>query len=88
MVDTTIDKVAIPAIKLICIDLDGTVLNSSKQITAANRRAIDRARDAGIDVAIRSILPSPAMEWGCLIPPSAFRVPLSCLSTMRCSVMD
>ncbi len=54
MVDATIDKVAIPAIKLICIDLDGTVLNSSKQITAANRRAIDRARDAGIDVAIAS----------------------------------
>lgn len=41
-------------IKLICLDLDGTLLNSSKQVSDANRAAIRRALDAGIAVAIAS----------------------------------
>lgn len=41
-------------VRLICLDLDGTLLNSSKQVSDANRAAIKRALDAGIAVAIAS----------------------------------
>lgn len=39
-------------IRLIAIDLDGTLLDSRWQVPAANRRAIARAIDAGVHVAV------------------------------------
>ena len=39
-------------IRLIALDLDGTVLDSHGQIPDANRTAIARAIDAGVEVAI------------------------------------
>lgn len=37
-------------IKLIALDLDGTLLNSKKELSAANRAALKRAADAGIEI--------------------------------------
>jgi Cof subfamily protein (haloacid dehalogenase superfamily) len=37
---------------MLVIDLDGTLLNRSGEVSDANRRAIDHARDAGIEVII------------------------------------
>lgn len=37
---------------LIAIDLDGTLLNSSRDVSGASLRAIQRARDAGVRVAV------------------------------------
>lgn len=54
MVNATLDNVDISGIKLICLDLDGTLLGSSKQVSLGNRAAIKRALDAGIKVAIAS----------------------------------
>lgn len=54
MVEATLDKIDIPDIRLICLDLDGTLLDSSKQVSQENRAAIRRAQDADIDVAIAS----------------------------------
>lgn len=41
-------------VKLVCLDLDGTLLNSSKRVSDANRAAIARLLDTGIAVAIAS----------------------------------
>ncbi len=41
-----------PAIELIALDLDGTLLASDETISAANRTAISRALDAGIRVVL------------------------------------
>ncbi len=41
-------------IRLLCLDLDGTLLDDEKNISDANRAAIARARRAGIAVAIAS----------------------------------
>ena len=41
-------------VKLVCLDLDGTLLNPAKQLSAGNRAAIERARAAGLHVAIAS----------------------------------
>ncbi len=38
------------AIKLILLDLDGTLLNSDKQISPANYRALERAAAAGVHI--------------------------------------
>ena len=54
MVGATLGELDIPDIKLICLDLDGTLFNSSKQVSQGNRAAIKRALDAGIKVAIAS----------------------------------
>lgn len=54
MVGAALGNVDIPGIKLICLDLDGTLLNSSKRVSQGNRVAIKRALDAGIKVAIAS----------------------------------
>ena len=39
-------------VKLICLDLDGTLLNSNLEISKANREAIEQARSKGIKVAL------------------------------------
>ncbi|MDH6367930.1 MULTISPECIES: HAD family hydrolase [Breznakia] len=44
--------------KLICVDLDGTLLNSRNMITPQNKKAIRKALDAGIEVAIVSGRPN------------------------------
>ena len=41
-------------IKLIALDLDGTLLHSDKSISEANRRAVRRALDSGIHVVLAS----------------------------------
>ncbi len=40
--------------KLICIDMDGTLFNSSKEISQRNKEAIRKAQEAGIKVVIAS----------------------------------
>ena len=40
------------AIKLIAVDIDGTLVNSQKQVTAAVRDAVLEAAEAGIEVAL------------------------------------
>jgi Cof subfamily protein (haloacid dehalogenase superfamily) len=42
------------AVKLLCLDLDGTLLASNKRVSAGNRRSIERAREAGLHVALAS----------------------------------
>lgn len=54
MVDVALDSVDISEIKLICLDLDGTLLDSSKKVSQGNRDAIARVLAAGIEVAIAS----------------------------------
>lgn len=39
-----------PDVKLIALDLDGTLLNSNKELTPGNRAALDRAAAAGIEI--------------------------------------
>lgn len=39
-------------VKLICLDMDGTLLDSNREISAENRLAIDRARAKGIYVTL------------------------------------
>lgn len=39
-------------IKLIAIDLDGTLLNKQKAVTAANKRALQAAKDQGVKIVI------------------------------------
>lgn len=39
-------------IKLICIDMDGTLLNNNHEVTRENKIALKRARDMGITIAI------------------------------------
>lgn len=41
-------------VKLLCLDLDGTLLDPAKQVSAGNRAAIARARETGLHVAIAS----------------------------------
>lgn len=54
MVGAALSNVDNPGIKLICLDLDGTLLDSSKRVSQGNRSAIKRALNAGIKVAIAS----------------------------------
>ena len=54
MVDISSVGVPTTSIELICLDLDGTLLNSSKQVSDDSRAAIKRALDAGVAVAIAS----------------------------------
>lgn len=51
------------AIKLITIDLDGTLLNDQKQVSERNRNAIIEAEKRGVMVTISSGRCSPAV-WG------------------------
>lgn len=50
-------------IKLISLDLDGTLLDPSGQITAASRAAIARARAAGVRVVLNTGRPIPEVLW-------------------------
>ena len=47
-------RAAAQKVKLICLDLDGTLCARDKSIPAANADAIRRAREAGITVAVAS----------------------------------
>ena len=37
-------------VRLIALDLDGTLLNSAKQLTERNRRALERAAERGVEI--------------------------------------
>lgn len=50
------------SIKLIALDLDGTLLNSQKQISSANKKALKKASQAGVKVVITTGRPLPAVE--------------------------
>lgn len=39
-------------IRLLAVDLDGTLLNSNSEISARNRQALERANEAGVEVAV------------------------------------
>ena len=41
-----------PSIRLLALDIDGTLLNSQFQISDANLSALQRARAAGIEVVL------------------------------------
>lgn len=49
-------------IKLITIDVDGTLVTPLKRLTKANIRAIDKARDAGVHIALASGRPYSGMK--------------------------
>ena len=51
------------SIKLITIDLDGTLLNSAKQVSERNRRALMAAEAQGVMVTLASGRCSPVV-WG------------------------
>jgi len=40
--------------KLIAIDLDGTLLNSSGEVSLNNRRALKKAMDNGMEIVLAS----------------------------------
>lgn len=46
------------AIKLIAIDMDGTLLNPQHEVTAAVKSAISRARDKGCPLCLRPVVRS------------------------------
>lgn len=49
-------------IKLITIDVDGTLVTPLKRLTEKNIKAIDRARDAGVHIALASGRPYSGMK--------------------------
>ena len=49
-------------IKLIALDLDGTLLNSSKEISKENRLAINAARQKGVHVVLTTGRPLIAIQ--------------------------
>ena len=49
-------------IKLIALDLDGTLLNSSKEISKENRLAINAARQKGVQVVLTTGRPLIAIQ--------------------------
>ena len=52
MVDTSL--AAASRIRLVCLDLDGTLCDSQKNISPGNRAALARAREAGLSIAVAS----------------------------------
>ena len=50
-------------IKLISLDLDGTLLNPQGQVTAASKEAIAKARAAGVRVVLNTGRPAPEVLW-------------------------
>ncbi len=48
--------------KLIALDMDGTLLNSDKQISEPNKEAIRQARAAGVTVVLASGRPLEGMQ--------------------------
>lgn len=51
---------AIPDIRLICIDIDGTLLNSSHQIPPENQKAISRVAGQGVVISLMTARPPDA----------------------------
>ncbi|WP_265456166.1 Cof-type HAD-IIB family hydrolase [Enterococcus sp. HY326] len=49
-------------IKLIAIDLDGTLLNSEKKISEANKLALQKAKDAGVKIVLCTGRPLRGIE--------------------------
>lgn len=49
-------------IKLLALDLDGTLLTSQKEVTPANRKALQLAREQGVKVVITTGRPLKAIE--------------------------
>ena len=47
---TPLPAFTMPEIRLIALDLDGTLLNSEKQLSQVNRAALERAADMGIHI--------------------------------------
>ncbi|CQR25534.1 HAD superfamily hydrolase [Streptococcus varani] len=50
------------SIKLIALDLDGTLLNGKKEISEVNKKALQEARQQGVKVVITTGRPLPAVE--------------------------
>ena len=50
-------------IKLLALDLDGTLLNADKKISQRNREAIFAARAKGVKVVLTTGRPLKAMEY-------------------------
>ncbi len=59
----------LPPVELIAIDIDGTLMHSGGDVTARTCRALERARTAGIEIAIatgrRHRYASPILERAC-----------------------
>ncbi|MGX6978432.1 Cof-type HAD-IIB family hydrolase [Vagococcus elongatus] len=68
-------------IKLVAIDLDGTLLNSQKQISEENKRVIQNAKDAGVKVVVCTGRPlmgvAPLLEELNLMDPGDYTVTLN-----------
>lgn len=52
MLESSENSIATDNIRLIALDLDGTLLNSHGELSPRNREAIDRARTAGVRIAL------------------------------------
>lgn len=50
-------------IQLFVSDVDGTLLNAQKEVTAATRKAIKRLRDAGVAISLISSRPARGLKW-------------------------
>jgi Cof subfamily protein (haloacid dehalogenase superfamily) len=63
-------------IRLVAIDVDGTLLNGQHRVTGATAAAIHRARGMGVDVVLTSSRPPralwPILEGLALVEPSVF----------------
>lgn len=63
-------------IRLVAIDVDGTLLNSRHEVSGANAEAIDRVRRAGVDLVLTTSRPPralwPILEGLALIEPALF----------------
>jgi Cof subfamily protein (haloacid dehalogenase superfamily) len=63
-------------IRLVAIDVDGTLLNSRHEVTPATAEAIDRVRGAGVEVVLATSRPPPALwpivERLALVEPAVF----------------
>ena len=49
------EKTAATDIKLVCLDVDGTLLNSQAELTPAVEEAIQAARQAGVQVKAHAV---------------------------------
>ena len=63
-------------IRLVAIDVDGTLLNSRHEVTGATAAAIDRVRGAGVEVVLTTSRPPrplwPILEGLALVEPAVF----------------
>lgn len=49
--------------KVLALDLDGTLTNSDKRVSAHTREVLDRAQDAGVTLLLVSGRPTPGVQW-------------------------